>query len=222
MVGVPSEAEPGAAAMLARVLTDATAVSDTDDDLRVRIVDAARDQFSRVGIKHSTMDDVARRANVARITIYRRFPTRDALVEAVLLREFRSYFDQFLIDIRDARTVADRVVVGFVSSLRAMRRNPVMSGMLTAEPDILSSSMIADDGQMVAVVRRFVAGQLRREQAAGHVAAGVDVDVVAEMMVRVTASFLAIPSTVIDVDDDAQLSEIARWMLVPLLDERPA
>lgn len=211
---------PGSAAMLARVLTDVMNTLDADDRLRVRILDAAREQFSKIGVRHSTMDDVARRANVARITVYRRFPTKDALVEAVTAREFRNYFEQFLIDIRNAETVADRVVVGFVSSLRAMRGNPVMSGLLAVDPHLLASSMIGDDGQMVAVVRQFVAGQLRREQSAGHVDVEVNVDLVAEMMVRVSASFLAIPSGVVDIDDDEALADLARWVLVPLLQGR--
>lgn len=205
-----AERVPGSAAMLARVLTDVGEQPAAADDIRVRILDAARDQFTKVGIRHSTMDDVARRADVARITVYRRFPNKDALVEEVTLREFRLYFDQFLIDIADAHTVADRVVAGFVSSLRVMRRNPLLGGLLSGEADLLTSSMISDGGHMVAVVRDFVAGQLRREQAAGHVASETNVDVVAEMMVRVTASFLAIPSSVIDVDDDQQMAHIAR------------
>ncbi|NMO02568.1 TetR/AcrR family transcriptional regulator [Gordonia sp. TBRC 11910] len=203
--------------MLARVLTDVMSGSDADDRLRKRIVDAASEQFGQIGVRHSTMEDVARRANVARITIYRRFPTKDALVEAVTAREFRNYFAQFLVDIRRAETVADRVVLGFVSSLRAMRNNPVLGGLLSVDPHLLASSMIGDGGEMVSVVRQFVAGQLRREQTAGHVAPDVDVDLVAEMMVRVSASFLAIPSRVVDLDDDEQLADLARWALVPLL-----
>ncbi|GAB20158.1 putative TetR family transcriptional regulator [Gordonia effusa NBRC 100432] len=214
------ERVPGSAGLLARVLTEAMEQPDTSDDIRVRILDAARDQFSTIGIRHSTMDDVARRARVARITVYRRFPTKDALVEEVTLREFRDYFDQFLVDIREATTVADRVVVGFVSSLSVMRRNPLLRGLLAVEADLLTSSMIGDGGHMVAVVRQFVAGQLRQEQLAGNISGDVDTDVVAEMMVRVTASFLAIPSRVIDTDDDAQMADVARWVLVPLLNAR--
>lgn len=208
----------GSAAMLARVLTDTTEPSSARDDIRARIVDAARDQFGEAGIRLSTMEDVARRASVARITVYRRFPTKDALVEEVTLNEFRKYFGQFLIDIHDATTVADRVVVGFVTSVREMRRNPLLGGLLTAEPDAVTTSMVGGGGHMVSVVQQFVAGQLRREQDAGNVSPAVDIDLAAEVMVRLAASFLAIPSRVVDVDDDRQMSDLARWVLVPLLD----
>ncbi|NED55655.1 TetR/AcrR family transcriptional regulator, partial [Micromonospora aurantiaca] len=84
---------------------------------------------------------------VSRITVYRRFATKDALVEHVVRREFRRYFDQFLLDIGQAETAADRVVLGFVSSLRAIRRNPLIGGLIATEPDLVVPSMISDGGR---------------------------------------------------------------------------
>jgi len=203
--------------LLERAYLDAVEQVDDIDRSRARILDAAYEQFCRMGIHRSTMEDVARRAGVSRITVYRRFATKDVLVEHVVRREFRRYFDQFLVDIEQADTVADRVVVGFVSSLRAIRRNPLIGGLLAVEPDVLVPSMISDGGQTLATVRQFVAGQLRREQHAGNVSSEVNTDLVAELMVRLSASFLAIPSHVIDLDDDEQLAEVARQFLVPML-----
>ncbi|MBN6038157.1 TetR/AcrR family transcriptional regulator [Amycolatopsis sp. 195334CR] len=208
----------GAESLLERAYTDAVERVDDLDEARARVLDAAYEQFCRLGIQRSTMEDVARRAGVSRITVYRRFATKDALVEQVVRREFRRYFDQFLVDIEQAETAADRVVLGFVSSLRAIRGNPLIGGLMQAEPDLLVPSMISDGGRTLATVRQFVAGQLRREQRAGTVRADLDADVVAELMVRVSASFLAIPSHVIDLDDDGQLAEVARKFLVPMLD----
>ncbi|NKY51502.1 TetR/AcrR family transcriptional regulator [Nocardia vermiculata] len=188
------------------------------DDIRSRVLDAACEQFSLLGVRRSTVDDVARRANVSRITVYRRFATKDALVEQVILREYRRYFDQFLSEIRQAHTVADRVVLGFVGSLRAIRDNPIIGGLLAGEPDMLVSSMISDQGRTVAMVREFVAGQLLHEQRARNISPDVDVELVAELMVRVSASFLAIPSRLVDLNDEHQLAELARHYLVPMLE----
>ncbi|GAB3488286.1 TetR/AcrR family transcriptional regulator [Amycolatopsis cihanbeyliensis] len=209
---------PGSESLLERAYTDAVEQVDDADDTRAGILDAAYEQFCRTGIQRSTMEDVARRAGVSRITVYRRFATKDALVEHVVRREFRRYFDRFLVDIEQAETVADRVVLGFVSSLRTIRRNPLIGGLVTAEPDLLVPSMISDGGRTLATVRQFVAGQLRREQRAGNVSGDLDTDLVAELMVRVSGSFLAIPSQVIDLDDDEQLAAVARRFLVPMLE----
>lgn len=203
--------------LLERAYSDAVGGAGDIDEARLRILDAAYEQFCRMGILRSTMEDVAKRAGVSRITVYRRFATKETLVEQVIRREFRRYFDQFLIDIERAHTAADRVVQGFVSSLRAIRGNPLIGGLIAAEPDLLVPSMVNDGGQTLAAVRQFVAGQLRREQRAGHVSSELDTELVAEMMVRVSASFLTIPSHVIDLDDDEQLAEVARRFLVPML-----
>ncbi|HEY8482056.1 MAG TPA: helix-turn-helix domain-containing protein [Spirillospora sp.] len=204
--------------LLERAYTDAVERAGETDEASTRILDAAYELFSRMGVQRTTMEDVARRAGVSRITVYRRFATKDALVEQVVRREFRRYFDRFLADIRRARTAADRVVLGFVSSLRAIRRNPLIGGLSAAEPDLLMASLISDEGRTLAAVRRFVAGQLRREQRAGTVSADLDADLVAEMMVRISGSFLAIPSELVDLDDEEQLADLARRFLVPMLD----
>ena len=53
---------------------------------RERILLAARDAFTRHGVDVS-LDDVARQADVGPGTLYRHFPNRDALVEAVYRSE---------------------------------------------------------------------------------------------------------------------------------------
>lgn len=204
--------------LIERAYLQAVDQTDEADRIRVRILDAAGEQFRHWGIQRSTMEDVARRAGVSRITVYRRFVTKEDLVEHVILREFRRYFDRFLVDIAAATTAADRVVLGFVSSLRALRGNPLIGALITAEPDHFVSSLVGDGGRAVAMVREFVARQLRQEQRAGTISAEVRTELVAELMVRICASFLAIPSHVVDLDDDEQLAMIARRYLVPMLE----
>jgi TetR/AcrR family transcriptional repressor of uid operon len=207
--------------LLERAYLEAVARVDNPDESRTAILEAAYQEFCRMGIRRTSMEDVARRAGVSRITVYRRFATKDALIEHLVRREFRRYFDEFLVEIRQARTVADRVVVGFVGSLRAIRGNPLIGGLMVVEPDLLVPSMTNDGGETLATVRQFLAGQLRREQQAGTIPAGLDVDLAAELMVRISASFLAIPSMLVDLDDEEQLAALARQFLVPILEPRP-
>ncbi|MGV9668754.1 TetR/AcrR family transcriptional regulator [Nocardia niigatensis] len=214
----PADTPADGKSLLERAFLQAVEQVDDTDRIRTRILDAADEQFRRWGIQRSTMEDVARTAGVSRITVYRRFATKEELVERVILREFRRYFDTFLVDIAAATNVGDRVVLGFVSSLRALRGNPLIGALITAEPDHFISSLVGDGGRAVAMVREFVAHQLRQEQRAGTISPDLDVEVIAELMVRICASFLAIPSQVIDLDNDEQLAAIARHFLVPMLE----
>jgi TetR/AcrR family transcriptional repressor of uid operon len=215
--------EPAPAAgesILERAYLEAVEQVADPDESRAAILDAAYHEFCRMGIRRTSMEDVARRAGVSRITVYRRFATKNAMVEHLVRREFRRYFDEFLVEIAQAHSVADRVVVGFVGSLRAIRRNPLIGGLMVAEPDLLVPSMINDGGETLATVGQFLADQLRREQQAGNVPGELDVDLAAELMVRISASFLAIPSRLVDLDDEEQLAALARQFLVPILEPR--
>jgi AcrR family transcriptional regulator len=51
-----------------------------------RLLDAAGECFAQSGLDCS-VDEIARRAGVGHGTVFRRFPTKDALVEAVLAKE---------------------------------------------------------------------------------------------------------------------------------------
>ena len=53
---------------------------------RERILEAARLAFTRHGAE-ATLDDIARQAGIGSGTLYRHFPTRDALIEAVYRSE---------------------------------------------------------------------------------------------------------------------------------------
>lgn len=216
MAAATSDVAAGPPSLLERAFADALDGAEVEDP-NSAILDAAYDLFCRQGIQRTTMEDVARRARVSRITVYRRLVSKEALVEAVLLRDFRLYVDRFLADLAGAQTVADRVVTGFVSSLRATRSNPLMTGLMQAEPGAVAPTIVGEDGRVLAAVARFLAGQLRIEQRAGNVGPDVDVDVVAELMVRLSASFFLTPSEVVDLDDDEQVAGIARRYLVPML-----
>lgn len=163
------------------------------------------------------MEEVARRAKLSRITLYRKFDTKDSLVDEVIVREFRRYFTRFLDDISRADSVADRVVLGFVSALHAIRTNPLIGALLETEPTVFAGYIGGDDGTMLATVRRFVAGQLYHEQRAGTISEDLDIELVAEMLVRISASFLTTPSQVVDLDNDDELAAIARQFLVPMV-----
>lgn len=206
--------------LLQRAFTDAmdgVEVGAEGDEPHRDVLDAAFDLFCRRGIQRTTMDDVAKAAGLSRITVYRRVASKEALVERVVLREFRRYFAQFLVEIGRADNVADRVVAGFVGSLRAIRHNPLIEGLMTNDPDLLVPSVLGEGGTTLRVVSHFLAGQLRREQAAGNVGPEVDVDLVAELMVRMSTSFLLTPSEHVDLDDEGQVADIARRFLVPML-----
>lgn len=205
--------------LLARAFLDAADGAAPDQGNAV-ILAAARELFLAQGVQRTTMEDIAQRAGVSRITIYRRTDSKEALLEQVVLGEFRRYFDDFVLDIAGARTLEERVVRGFVGSLRSARNNPLI-GQLWMGGTTTAPTILGEGGRTVELVRSFVAGQLRREQEAGLVGDDIDVEMIAEIWVRLCGSFLLSPDGLVDIEDDEQLAHIARTYLLPMLQGAP-
>ncbi|MEU4420427.1 TetR family transcriptional regulator [Actinoplanes sp. NPDC024001] len=184
-----------------------------DDPVRERILTAAAEQFRLVGIRRSSMDDVARRAGVSRITVYRRFAGKTALVEQLLLGELRAYVARFRAAVAAQTTAADRLVEGFVAALQAARDNRLVGGLLAADPDVLVPLLTTEGGAVLGAVREFLADRLREEQAAGDIPASVDTRMVAEVVARLALSFFVTPDSHLDLDDPGQVRAFARRTL---------
>src|SRR3954463_11163384 len=87
------------------------------DDTASRVLAAALEQFEEFGIRRTTMEDVARRAGLSRVTIYRRFPGKEALVEAVILGEAQRFFAELEAAVAGIESVEERIVEAFVRTL---------------------------------------------------------------------------------------------------------
>lgn len=190
---------------------------EAEDKTRTKLLDAAYDQFCETGISRASMEEVARRAGTARITIYRKFENKDALVDAVMLREFQRYFGEFLVEMGKAQSVADRVVAGFVTSLRTIGGNVLIRRLLEIEATAVPGIVGGGDSRTMFQVRDFVAEQIRREQEVGNIDADVSAVLAADMMVRLTGSMLTSPSDLIELDDEAALTAVAREFILPMV-----
>src|ERR1700758_5616941 len=89
-----------------------------EDEMVDRIASAALDQFAAYGIRRSTIDDVAKRAGVSRVTVFRRFTTKERLVEFVVAREIRRGVDELDGAWEGGGSLEDRLVHGFSFAIR--------------------------------------------------------------------------------------------------------
>ncbi len=127
---------------------------------RQAIVKAARVVFARDG-RQAQMDDIARRAKVGVGTVYRHFPTKEALLGA--LADDR--FEQLAGLAQDALAVEDpwAAFEGFMrraAELQASDR--ALSQILAEQPDLMGSAA-CERGDLLSAVEQLVA----RAQAAG-------------------------------------------------------
>lgn len=199
------------------LLARALARPETEERLARQILDAAVEQFTIFGLRRSSVDDVAKRAGVSRVTVYRRFRNKDGLVEACLLREVSRFFQELDDAVAPLPTMQDRVVEGFVVALRHTRAHPLFGGLLRLEPEVVLPYLTVQGGPALTVTTDYLTSHLRR---ARHTEGRSDSDPrpVAELMVRVAVSFLLNPAGCIELDDEEQSRAFARRYLAPLLD----
>lgn len=206
-------AEP--ATVLARAL-DPT-VAPPADATSERVLDAALAAAAASGIHHLSMDDVARRAGVGRMTVYRRFGSRGALVEALTVRECRRCLEQMDAAAPADAPVPDQVAEGLVTALRIAREHPLLNRLARVEPESVLAALNADGGAVFAAARGFVAARLTAAQDAG-VLKPVAVDEAAEILVRLAFSFVLVQDSALPLDDDAALRRTARRLVAPILE----
>ncbi|MBC6459425.1 TetR/AcrR family transcriptional regulator [Actinomadura sp. HBU206391] len=183
------------------------------DGLDTRILNAALAQFETYGLRRVGMEDVARRAGVARTTIYRRFAGKDQLVQAVILRECRRFLAAIAEAIEDLSTPEDALVEGFVVGLRNARRHPLLSRVLVSEPEAFLPQLGMNGGAMMLAARDLIAERLRRSCPD----AGEDFTAPAEILVRVALSLLLVPGGGLALDDDESVRGFARDHLTRVL-----
>jgi TetR/AcrR family transcriptional regulator, repressor for uid operon len=208
-----------AVALLARALD--AAVEPPDDAVSERILDAALGLAAASGIRHLTMDDVASRAGVGRMTVYRRFGDKTRLVEALGVREGRRCLAELDAAARPDQPIADQVAEGFVTSVRLAREHPLLNRLARIEPESVLRALTADGGAMFALARAFLAERLRAAQKAGTLDRKVAVDEAAELLVRLSFSFALIEDSVLPLEDPDRARDVARRLIAPILGKPP-
>lgn len=181
------------------------------DAVAGRILDAGLECFSERGLRRPTVEDIARRAGVSRVTVYRRFENKTVLAQAVLLRECRRCLSALDESLAGSEALDERIVEGFVFALRYGREHPLVGGLLRREPEEVLPYLTVRAGAALAVVREYLAEHLRQ---AGPVS--FDPVAVAEVMVRIVVSFVITTDSALRLETDEDLRGFARTYLVPL------
>lgn len=198
-----------------RLTTSGAAAS--DDPTTEVIADAALRQFELFGIARSTMEEISRRAKTARVTVYRRFPGKGALIDAVMLRELQRFLTDLDAALEHVDDVDDRLVEGFLFVLEAVRGHRLLQRVLESEPETVLPHLTVQGSSFVVAAREALLVRLQRDLGPDDRRSPEDLAVVADLVVRLLLSFLLTPSDLVDLDDPDQARAFARRYLQPVL-----
>jgi AcrR family transcriptional regulator len=189
------------------------------DDITTRILAATIEQAEHVGMRRITMEDVARRSGVGRATLYRRFPTKTALIDAVVLAEARRYFDGHTQACSRATTLEDRLVYGTVFTVTFLREHVLLKKLLRAEPETILPSLTIDAGPILDFATDQSAAELRTEIYGTTTTPDQErhLRTVAELHTRLTLSFIVTPHTSINLATIDDTRAYVRRYLLPMI-----
>jgi AcrR family transcriptional regulator len=193
---------------------------DNPDEITTRILRAALEQAELVGMRRSTMEDVARRSGVGRATLYRRFPTRAALNDAVVLAEVRRFLEGSAQARSHAKSFEDRMVYGTVFTVTFMREHALLKKLLRTEPETILPSLTIDAGAIIDFATDYSVAWLREELYGTRSITPAQerhLRTVAELQTRLTLSFIVTPHTSISLATLDDTREYVRDYLMPMI-----
>lgn len=181
-------------------------------DIDSAILDTARAVFETYGVRRANIEDVAVRAGVSRSTVYRRFPTKDDLVEQVVRREGELFFAT--LDRATAGcTPAEAVIEAFTLGVRLVQDSPLYSRIVESEPELFGLF----SRSQVFPISQFADGIAHTLRRCGADIPEPDLANIADVLLRVALGIIVFPTDRLDISDHAAVREYAARYLVPII-----
>jgi AcrR family transcriptional regulator len=133
------------------------------------VLDAARDCVLAVGVRRTTLTDIARRAGVSRMTLYRRWPDVRTLVGDLMTREWTGLAVGAMPERRPDTPARLRVVDGLVAGVAAFRAHPLFHKIIDVDPELLLPYILDRRGASQDALLELLAGGLAEGHADGSV-----------------------------------------------------
>ncbi|MGW7288898.1 TetR/AcrR family transcriptional regulator [Streptomyces sp. NPDC054847] len=133
------------------------------------VLDAARDCVLAVGVRRTTLTDVARRAGVSRMTLYRRWPDVRTLVGDLMTREWIALAVGAMPEPEPGAPARRRLVEGLVGGVTAFRAHPLFHKIIDVDPELLLPYILDRRGASQDALLGLIAGGLAEGHADGSV-----------------------------------------------------
>jgi AcrR family transcriptional regulator len=190
-------------------------VSRASEDLAL---DAARASILAVGWSRTTLTDIARRAGLSRMTLYRRWPEMNALLGDLMTREWVS-----LVALESTAPLSsnhrERLVQGIVSTIGALRANELFTRIIELDPQMLLPYLLERPGRSQELVLSILVDEIQAGQKAGEVRIG-DPRLLARSILLAAHGFTLSAQTMVDDalshnDFDRELARLIEGYLAP-------
>ncbi|MFJ4950559.1 TetR/AcrR family transcriptional regulator [Streptomyces sp. NPDC088760] len=171
------------------------------------VLDAVRDCVLAVGVRRTTLADVARRAGVSRMTLYRRWPDLRTLVGDLMTREWIDVATRAIPEPAPGTGTRARIVDGMVAGVEAFRAHPLFRKIVDVDPELLLPYVLDRRGASQEALLALLGDALREGHADGSVRPG-HTERQARALLLTVQSFTLSLRTMTD-EDDPELDSAA-------------
>ncbi len=182
-----------------------------------RLLDATRESILSVGWRRTTLTDVARRAGVSRMTVYRTYPDMPSLFRDLMTREWAEVVGDLASTDELTGPWPERIAAGLVGAVSALRNDELVRRIVDVDPELLLPYLLTRRGRSQDAVLDLLSERIARAQIDGDVRDG-DPVLIARALVLAAHGFLLSASTMTDRDRtearlDQELTELVRRYL---------
>lgn len=136
------------------------------------VLDAARATVLDFGVRRATLTEVARRAGLSRMTVYRRYSDGNELMRALMSREFGAVLERAQDQAAALDDPLERVVEGVVGTVAMLMEHPLMTRILELEPEMIVPYLSERLGEFQRAGREALAAWLAGAQSQGAIRPG--------------------------------------------------
>ena len=165
-------------------------------------LDAARDAILAVGWRRTTLTDIARRAGVSRMTLYRRWPDTQTMLADLMTREWGRVVNEAVGSLDPNADPLHRITVGVVATVRGLRADELLRRIIDLDPEVLLPYLLDRRGRSQEHLATSLAGLIRKGQRHGSIRDG-DADLLARSLVLACHGFALSAHTMTDPAGDA-------------------
>src|SRR6187431_3629996 len=189
------------------------------DAARDAYLDAARDCILDVGWRRSTLTEVARRAGVSRMTIYRTWADMPQLLSDLMTREWGGVVAAALAEQDLDTPTVERLVGDIIGTVQRLRENELFLRIVDLDPELILPYLFSRRGRSQDAILELTVAALREAQASGEVRAG-NPELMARAMLLAAHGFVLSAHTMVgdevSLDDlDAELRRALTRGLLP-------
>jgi len=196
-----------------------TPEADQAREPRDSYLDAARDCLLDVGWRRTTLTEVARRAGVSRMTIYRTWADMPTLLGDLMTREWSDLVQQVRAGLHveaDPLTMIRKDVVGLV---RLLRQNELFVRIVELDPELILPYLFARRGRSQDAVLAILESTIRDGQRQGAMRKG-DPTLLARTILLAAHGFVLSAQTMVDdqvthAGLDRELGRLVERVLAP-------